>query len=285
MEVAQRLIYLLVVVASSYGQRIPQTLFEPIVVTEAQESRIYNLNTLTSKTQEQREELAKLYAETGAYLESFSLLETLAEETPASYEYQFLLGGISGILATNVSRVKSLPYVRTMKTAFETAVLINPDTLDLQLIMLELYTELPWILGGSNKKAEQSLKNIKSLSVIEGYLASGYFNQMNNKNKQALVSYLNAVNEVQGCSEFINATNNAHYRLGVLAYYLQKDIPKAQCLFERYIENHSTGDSYPKSFAQYYLTLLINPALFEERMQEILVTYDLLTAWIQNNFK
>lgn len=285
MEVAKRLVFLLVFVASSYGQRIPQTLFEPIVVTQRQESRIQTLESVASMTQEQRVELAKLYASTGAYLKSFSLLEELSKETPTAYECQFLLGGISGILATNESRVKSLPYVRTMKAAFETAAFINPDALDLQRIMLELYTELPWVLGGSNKKAAESVKNITSLSVVEGFLASGYFNQMNNKNKEALVSYLNAISEVQDCSEFEGTTNNAHYRLAVLAYYLQKDIPKAQCLFERYLENHSTGDSYPKSFAEYYLALLLDPALFDEQMQEILTTYDSLTAWIQNNFK
>ena len=86
---------------------------------------------MADKSVEQKHELALLYASTRAYEQSFDILSSLAEEDPDNYDYQFMLGGIAGVLDSEVSQVKSLPYVRTMKTAFEQAVRIytTPPTI------------------------------------------------------------------------------------------------------------------------------------------------------------
>ena len=195
MAIAQRLILIIFCVGFSYGQRIPVALFEPVVITPEQQSRIIALDSIESKTLAQEEELALLYASTRAFEQSFDILSSLTKENPDNYDYQFLLGGIAGTLASEVSQVKSLSYVRAMKTAFERAALIAPDSLIAQLVLLELYTELPLVLGGSNKKANRALSAVQSLSTIEGFLAAGYYYRTTKKNKEALVAYLSAVNE------------------------------------------------------------------------------------------
>lgn len=281
----QRIIFFLFCVSMAFGQRVPQSLFEPVTVTITQDKRIQELNTLAKKSKEQLEELAILYAATKAYEQSFELFDALAEAYPENFEYQYLLGGIAGILASELPKMKSLPYVRTMKTAFEAAAIIKPDALEVQLILLELYTELPWVLGGSTKKAEKTLKVIKSLSVIEGFLAEGYFYRSNTKNKEALVAYLNAINEIQHCDSSAMQQNISLYRLAVLAFYLQKDVAKAECLFSRYIDNHDAGDAFPKSFARHYLSKMRTLEIADTEMEQTLNTFDKLTFWIQNNFK
>ena len=195
-----------------------------------------------------------------------------------------MLGGIAGTLASEVSQVKSLPYVRTMKTAFEQAARIAPDSLTIQLVLLELYTELPWVLGGSNKKANKALSAVQSLSTIEGFLAAGYYYRTTKKNKEALVAYLNAVNEVDVCST-PEVSNDAYYVMGVLSFYLQKDITKALCFFEHYVAHFNWGDRYPKSFARHYIEKLTSVIHENEEMEENLLAYDPLSRWIQNNFK
>jgi hypothetical protein len=285
MGFAQRIVFLFFCVSLAFGQRIPQSFFEPVEVIVDQHNRIQALDTIVEKSELQLKELAMLYAETKAYEESFEIFEQLVESHPEEFEYQYLLGGISGILASEVPRMKSLPYVRTMKDAFEQATRIKPDALEVQLALLELYTELPWVLGGSNKKAEKTLESIKSISTIEGFLAEGYFYRVTKKNKEALVAYLNAVNEVRSCEGSINATNNAYYHLAVCTYYLQKDVLKATCFFRNYLANHDAGDAYPKSFANYYLEKISNPEAFDDEVETILIEYDKLTSWIQNNFK
>lgn len=286
MASAKRIIFLLFCVTFSYGQRIPQALFEPVVVTVAQETRIQELDTISEKTQAEREELAVLFATTTSYEKSFALLETLVQEYPDNFEYQFLLGGISGILASELPRTKSLPYVRTMKDAFEQAALLNPASLETQMILLELYTGLPWVLGGSNKKASEKLEVIKSLSVIEGFLSEGYFYRATKKNKKALVAYLNAINEIQSCgSQPMELLQDSYYHLGVLSFYLQKDMNKAACLFSKFSNVHDAGSAYPKSFTSHYLNKISNPENIDPEMEVTLMEYDKLTAWIQNNFK
>ena len=140
MAVAKRLILIIFCVGFSYGQRIPVTLFEPVLITPEQQSRIISLNSIESKTLVEQEELALLYISTRAYEQSFDILASLAKKAPDNYDYQFMLGGVSGILASEVSQVKSLTYVRAMKTAFERAAIIEPDSLTIQLLLLELYT-------------------------------------------------------------------------------------------------------------------------------------------------
>ena len=285
MALAQRIIFLLFCVTVSFGQRIPQALFEPVVITADQEARIQLLDTITTKTQVQREELAQLFATTKQFEKSFELLAELCEEYPENFDYQFLFGGVSGILASELPRMKSLPYVRAMKAAFEAAAKLNPESLNAQIVLLELYTELPWLLGGSNKRAEETLEIVKSLSVIEGFLAEGYFYRSTKKNKAALVAYLNAINEIKLCNQPIELLQDSYYRLAVLAFYLQKDKTKAACLFSMFIENFDGGAAYPKSFAQHYLNKISNPESTDEAMEARLLEYDKLTAWIQNNFK
>lgn len=284
MAIAQRLILIIFCVGFSYGQRIPVALFEPVVITPEQQSRIIALDSIESKTLAQEEELALLYASTRAFEQSFDILSSLAEVNPDNYDYQFLLGGIAGTLASEVSQVKSLSYVRAMKTAFERAALIAPDSLIVQLVLLELYTELPWVLGGSNKKANRALSAVQSLSTIEGFLAAGYYYRTTKKNKEALVAYLNAINEVDPCST-PEVSNDAYYVMGVLSFYLQKDITKALCFFEHYLTHFSGGDRYPKSFARHYIDKLTTVIDVNQEMEENLLTYDPLTRWIQNNFK
>jgi len=285
MGLTQRIIFLFFCVTSSFGQRIPQALYNPVEVTSAQEKRIRALDTVNAKTQAQREELSQLFAATTAYEKSFELLEELAAEFPDNIDYQFLLGGVSGILASELPRTKSLPYVKAMKNAFEAAAQLDPTSLEVQVVLLELYTELPWILGGSNKRAEETLEIIKSLSVIEGFLATGYFYRYTNKNKEALVAYLNAINEVHICDYPFELLQDSYYRLAVLAFYLQKDKAKARCLFSTFLDVHDNGASYPKSFATHYLNKISNPERVDTNMEAILVEHDKLTAWIQNNFK
>lgn len=284
MAIAQRLILIIFCVGFSYGQRIPVALFEPVVIIPEQQSRIIALDSIESKTLAQEEELALLYASTRAFEQSFDILSSLAEVNPDNYDYQFLLGGIAGTLASEVSQVKSLSYVRAMKTAFERAALIAPDSLIVQLVLLELYTELPWVLGGSNKKANRALSAVQSLSTIEGFLAAGYYYRTTKKNKEALVAYLSAVNEVDVCST-PEVSNDAYYVMGVLSFYLQKDITKALCFFEHYLTHFSGGDRYPKSFARHYIDKLTTVIDVNQEMEENLLTYDPLTRWIQNNFK
>ena len=284
MAIAQRLILIIFCVGFSYSQRIPVALFEPVVITSEQQSRIDALDSLADKSVEQQHELALLYASTRAFEQSFDILSSLAEEDPQNYDYQFMLGGIAGTLASEVSQVKSLPYVRAMKTAFEQAARIAPDSLTIQLVLLELYSELPWVLGGSNKKAKKALNAVQSLSTIEGFLAAGYYYRTTKKNKEALVAYLSAVNEVDVCTT-PEVSNDAYYVMGVLSFYLQKDITKALCFFEHYIAHFNEGDRYPESFARHYIEKLTSVIHENEEMEEKLLAYDPLSRWIQNNFK
>ena len=90
MAIAQRLIFVIFCVFFSYGQRIPIALFEPVVITSEQQSRIIALDSIDVKTLAEQEELALLYANTRAYEQSFDIFVSLAKDYPTNYDYQSL---------------------------------------------------------------------------------------------------------------------------------------------------------------------------------------------------
>jgi Tfp pilus assembly protein PilN len=118
MAIAQRLILIIFCIGFSYSQRIPVALFEPVVITSEQQSRIDALDSLAGKSVEQQHELAMLYASTRAFEQSFDILSSLAEEDPENYDYQFMLGGIAGTLASEVSQVKSFALCKGHENGF-----------------------------------------------------------------------------------------------------------------------------------------------------------------------
>ena len=60
------------------------------------------------------------------------------------------------MISSEVSKSKSIKYIKNMKSSFESAALLKPKSIDLKNYLLELYIKLPWFLGRNNKQAFES---------------------------------------------------------------------------------------------------------------------------------
>jgi tetratricopeptide (TPR) repeat protein len=145
--------------------------------------------------------------------------------------------------------------------------------------LVEYYTKLPGILGGSINKSLKYAYQLEQLSKVDGYLAKGYIYEYDNKPELAEKYYKLAINqggslwcydklttfyEKQKQPEKALANlevakekhkrNALHYQMGKIAAEYNIELQKGvQCL-QTYLKNYSPEDGVPKAWAHYRLS-------------------------------
>jgi hypothetical protein len=179
-----------------------------------------------------------------------------------------------------------LRYVVQLRSSFEAAVLLQPNSLVARRALLNIYLGLPRLLGGSQTKAEQQLKAIQSINPLEGALAGAIY-AMNKNDKSAFAQQAQmAFND----SKHQFAVNDSRYELAMITSYFFGDFERAIQLLNDFLDNANPGDQYPPVFARYRLAELNNdnPQLLNLMKEEVaeldtfLVTYDPLSTYIRN---
>ncbi|WP_281231827.1 tetratricopeptide repeat protein [Flavobacterium gelatinilyticum] len=110
----------------------------------------------------------------------FKKLKTLK---PNTADYFFKYGGCLAMRAVEVNRLKAFTMVGDMKEAFEKAIELNPKHVQARWALIEIYLQLPGILGGSESKAIAYSNELAQFSPVDGYLSRGriedYFKRYN----------------------------------------------------------------------------------------------------------
>ncbi len=197
-----------------------------------------------------------------------------ADANNANYHYKY--GGALGLKALTVSKFRALGIIGDVKKAFLRAAELDPKHIDTRWALVELYMQLPGIIGGSKKKSLKYAEELEQLSKVDGYLAKGYIYEYDDEPELAEVFYKKAI-EVGGSltcfkklSDLYEATeqpekaiktiershdkhhrNALHYQIGKVCadYNIQLD-KGAECL-KIYVENHTAKDGVPIEWAYY----------------------------------
>ena len=85
----------------------------------------------------------------------------------------FLLGGVAGFRALEVSMFSSLKYINIMKPAFEEAARRDPANVIYLRAQVDVLVALPTLLGGNLDEAYKITSKIKYIDPLEGLLAEG----------------------------------------------------------------------------------------------------------------
>jgi hypothetical protein len=179
-----------------------------------------------------------------------------------------------------------LRYVVQLRSSFEAAVRLQPNSLVARRALLNIYLGLPRLLGGSQTKAEQQLKAIQSINPLEGALAGAIY-AMNKNDKSAFTQQAQmAYND----SKHQFAVNDSRYELAMITSYFFGNSERAIQLLNDFLDNASPEDQYPPVFARFRLAELTtdNPQLLNLMKEEVaeldtfLETYDPLSAYIRN---
>ena len=115
----------------------------------------------------------------------------LIKPTEANYYYKY--GGVLGMKAKSSNKFKALGMISEVKLSFEKAISLNPKHIEARVALVELYLQLPGIVGGSEKKALLYANEIAQISAVDGYLSKGHIAEYFGRYKEAKVQYKKAV--------------------------------------------------------------------------------------------
>jgi tetratricopeptide (TPR) repeat protein len=199
-----------------------------------------------------------------------------AKDNNANYYYKY--GGAMGMKALKVNKFKALGMIGDIKDAFLKAAELDPKHIDTRWALVELYMQLPGIVGGSVSKALVYANELEKLSKVDGYLAKGYVYEYNNEPQLAEKYYKMAIKEGGSltCYEKLtnfyekqkqpekaianiednqkaNKRNALHYQIGKVAAEYNIDLAKGESCLQTYLKNYSAEDGVPKAWANYRL--------------------------------
>lgn len=208
-------------------------------------------------------------------IENYKMLVDLSPKT-ANYHYKY--GGALGMKALSISKIKALAIIGDVKQAFLNAADLDPNHIETRWALVELYMQLPVIIGGNKSKSLKYADELERLSKVDGYLAKGYIQEYDKEFDAAEKYYKRAI-AVGGslhCYEKLTnlyehqkqpnkaianmeAAYNKHesnflnYQIGKMSadYIVQLD--KGEAYLQKYIQNYSVEDDMPKAWASYQL--------------------------------
>ncbi len=198
------------------------------------------------------------------------------DDNNANYHYKY--GGAMGMKALKVNKFRALGLIGDIKRSFKRAAELDPQHIDARWALVELYMQLPGIVGGSKRTSMKYANELENLSKVDGYLAKGYIHEYDDEPELAEQFYKKAI-EVGGsltCYDKLtklyekqdqplkaieniekshqkHQRNAMHYQIGKVAADYNLQLEKGeQCLY-LYITNYTTKDGVPVSWAYYRL--------------------------------
>ena len=119
--------------------------------------------------------------------------DKLKKLNPSNAEYYYKYGGCLGMKAKESNKFTALGMIGDIKTSFEKAIQLNPNHIEARWALIELYLQLPGIIGGSERKAQKYANELLNISTVDGYLAKGHIAEYFNIYKDAERFYTKAI--------------------------------------------------------------------------------------------
>jgi len=138
------------------------------------------------------ERLADITSEEKDWEKAASYYKKLKQLKPNEADYFYKYGGCLGMRALEVNKFKAFGMVDDMKSSFEKAIVLNPKHLQARWALIELYLQLPGIVGGSESKALRYSNELAKLSPIDGYMSKGRIDEYFKRYALAEKNYIKA---------------------------------------------------------------------------------------------
>ncbi|MEZ4793558.1 MAG: tetratricopeptide repeat protein [Gelidibacter sp.] len=222
--------------------------------------------------------LGDAYGQQQKWDDAIEQYKKLVEAKPNTANYHYKYGGAMGMKALKVNKFKALGMIGDIKDAFLKAAEIDPKHIDTRWALVELYIQLPGIVGGSVDKSLKYADELEKLSKVDGYLAKGYVYEYDNEPELAEKYYKMAIKEggSMTCYEKlttfyekqkqpkkaianiednheVHKRNALHYQIGKVAAEYNVELDKGEMCLNTYLKNYSAEDGVPKAWANYRL--------------------------------
>ena len=222
--------------------------------------------------------LGDAYSNQKKWHDAATYYEKLKELEPKNANFHYKYGGALGMKALNVSKLRAVGIIGDVKEAFLTAAALDPTHIDTRWALVELYMQLPGIIGGSKSKSLKYANELEALSKVDGYLAKGYIYEYDNEPELAEDYYIKAIKvggsltcydklthlyekeeqpykaiaNIEASGE-VHQRNAMHYQIGKVCAEYNLELEKGEKCLLTYIENYSARDGVPKAWAYYRL--------------------------------
>lgn len=146
----------------------------------------------------------------------------LKQLKPSQFNYYYKYGGALGMKAKETNKFKALGMMDELKASFEKAISLNPKHLESRWALIEIYIQLPGIVGGSESKAIKYSDELLRLSPVDGYLSKGHIEEYFERYESAEKQYKKAFE--------LTKSKVAYQKLYNLYVYKMKNAEKAKQL-------------------------------------------------------
>ena len=210
--------------------------------------------------------------------EAITQYKLLVEAKPTEVNFHYKYGGALGMKALNVTKIRAIGIIGDVKEAFLKAAQLDPNHVDTRWALVELYMQLPGIIGGSKSKSFKYANELEKLSKVDGYLAKGYIYEYDKEPELAEKFYKLAIKEGGSITCYDKLTkfyekegksikaisnleaahvkhkrNAMHYQIGKVCADYNVQLEKGEFCLKVYIDNYSSQDGVPKAWAYYRL--------------------------------
>jgi len=150
----------------------------------------------------------------------------LKQLKPSVANYHYKYGGALGMKAKDSNKFKALGMIDEVKASFEKAISLNPKHIESRWALIELYIQLPGIVGGSESKAIKYSNELLRLSPVDGYLSRGHIEEYFKRYKVAEQQYKKAIS--------VGGSRTSYQKLANLYKTKMRDPEKAKSILETY---------------------------------------------------
>ncbi|MCF6142161.1 hypothetical protein L1S34_12755 [Flavobacterium sp. K77] len=157
---------------------------------------------------------------------AISYYKKLKVSKPSEANYFYKYGGALGMKAKDANKFRALGMIDEVKASFEKAIALNPKHIDSRWALIELYIQLPGIVGGSESKAIKYSNELLRLSPVDGYLSRGHIEEYFKRYKNAEVQYKKAIQ--------VGGSKTSYQKLASLYKNKMREPEKAKTILETY---------------------------------------------------
>lgn len=150
----------------------------------------------------------------------------LKQLKPSVANYHYKYGGALGMKAKDSNKFKALGMIDEVKASFEKAISLNPKHIESRWALIELYIQLPGIVGGSESKAIKYSNELLRLSPVDGYLSRGHIDEYFKRYPSAEQQYKKAI--------LVGGSKTSYQKLANLYKTKMRDPDKAKSILETY---------------------------------------------------
>ncbi len=133
------------------------------------------------------------YGQMEQYEKATKIYERLLAANESNANYHFYYGGSMGLWAKNASKFKALGLLDDVKYHLKKAADLDSKHIETRWALVQLYVELPGIIGGSISTSRKYARELQAISPVDGYLATGFIEEYEKEYKAAEAAYKKAI--------------------------------------------------------------------------------------------